>query len=130
MSLPRFLFYSAFTGGWAAFVGWLLGEALLVRGAAAVGTGTYLLLSAIGFGGLLIGSREIQPSGLARLLQGIMLFAIIGSEVFNRYRIRFTWICFQHDGHHETLVKRGQGLRRNPIGQHGGLHRCSTCGTP
>jgi simple sugar transport system permease protein len=43
---------------------------------------------AILFGGLLIGSREIQPSGLARMLQGILLFTLIGSEVFNRYRIR------------------------------------------
>lgn len=43
---------------------------------------------AIVFGGLLIGSREIQPSGLARLLQGIILFTLIGSEVLNRYRIR------------------------------------------
>ncbi len=40
------------------------------------------------FGGLLIGGREIQPSGLAKMLQGIILFALIGSEVFNRYRIK------------------------------------------
>lgn len=43
---------------------------------------------AIIFGGLLIGSREIQPSGLARLLQGILLFTLISSEVLNRYRIQ------------------------------------------
>ncbi len=43
---------------------------------------------AIAFGGLLIGSREIQPSGLARMLQGIVLFTLIGSEVLNRYRIK------------------------------------------
>lgn len=43
---------------------------------------------AIIFGGLLIGSREIQPSGLARLLQGILLFTLISSEVLNRYRVR------------------------------------------
>lgn len=43
---------------------------------------------AILFGGLLIGSREIQPSGLARMLQGIILFALISSEVLNRYQIR------------------------------------------
>lgn len=42
---------------------------------------------AIIFGGLLIGSREIQPSGLARLLQGILLFTLISSEVLNRYRV-------------------------------------------
>lgn len=40
------------------------------------------------FGGLLIGSREIQPSGLARLLQGILLFTLISSEVLNRYRVQ------------------------------------------
>lgn len=43
---------------------------------------------AIIFGGLLIGSREIQPSGLARLLQGILLFTLISSEVLNHYRIQ------------------------------------------
>lgn len=43
---------------------------------------------AVLFGGLLIGGREIQPSGLAKMLQGIILFALIGSEVFNRYHIR------------------------------------------
>lgn len=40
------------------------------------------------FGGLLIGSREIQPSGLARMLQGILLFTVISSEVLNTYRIK------------------------------------------
>jgi general nucleoside transport system permease protein len=43
---------------------------------------------AILFGGLLIGSREIQPSGLARMLQGILLFTLISSEVLNRYRVK------------------------------------------
>lgn len=43
---------------------------------------------AIVFGGILIGSREIQPSGLARLLQGILLFTLISSEVLNRYQVR------------------------------------------
>jgi simple sugar transport system permease protein len=46
---------------------------------------------AILFGGLIIGSREIQPSGLARMIQGIILFMLIGSEVLNRYRIRVEW---------------------------------------
>lgn len=40
------------------------------------------------FGGLLIGTREIQPSGLARMLQGILLFTLISTEVLNRYRIQ------------------------------------------
>jgi len=44
---------------------------------------------AILFGGLIIGSREIQPSGIARMLQGILLFTLISSEVLNRYRVKF-----------------------------------------
>lgn len=47
---------------------------------------------AIVFGGLLIGSREIQPSGLARLLQGILLFTLISSEVLNRSRVKVEWV--------------------------------------
>lgn len=43
---------------------------------------------AILFGGLLIGTREIQPSGLARLVQGVLLFTLISSEVLNRYSIK------------------------------------------
>ncbi|MBI4673920.1 MAG: ABC transporter permease [Chloroflexi bacterium] len=43
---------------------------------------------AIIFGGLLIGSREIQPSGIARMLQGILLFTLISSEVLNHYSIK------------------------------------------
>jgi simple sugar transport system permease protein len=43
---------------------------------------------AILFGGLIIGGREIQPSGLASMLQGIILFALIGTEVLNRYEIK------------------------------------------
>jgi ABC-type uncharacterized transport system permease subunit len=43
---------------------------------------------AILFGGLLIGSREIQPSGIARMLQGVLLFTLISSEVLNHYRIK------------------------------------------
>lgn len=46
---------------------------------------------AIIFGGLLIGSREIQPSGIARMLQGILLFTLISSEVLNRYRVKVAW---------------------------------------
>jgi simple sugar transport system permease protein len=41
------------------------------------------------FGSLLLAGREIQPSGIPRLIQGIILFMLIGSEVLLRYRIRF-----------------------------------------
>jgi simple sugar transport system permease protein len=46
------------------------------------------------FGALLLAGREIQPSGIPKLIQGIILFCLISSEVLLRYRIR--------------LVRRGQ----------------------
>jgi ABC-type uncharacterized transport system permease subunit len=41
------------------------------------------------FGSLLLAGREIQPSGIPKLIQGIILFCLISSEVLLRYRIRF-----------------------------------------
>lgn len=40
------------------------------------------------FGALILAGREIQPSGLALLLQGFTLFMVIGSDVLLRYRVR------------------------------------------
>jgi ABC-type uncharacterized transport system permease subunit len=40
------------------------------------------------FGSLLLAGREIQPSGIPKLIQGIILFCLISSEVLLRYRIR------------------------------------------
>jgi simple sugar transport system permease protein len=40
------------------------------------------------FGGLLLAGREIQPAGVPRLIQGIILFMLIASEVLLRYRVR------------------------------------------
>lgn len=40
------------------------------------------------FGALILAGREIQPSGVSKLLQGIILFCLISSEVLLRYRIR------------------------------------------
>ena len=41
------------------------------------------------FGALLLAGREIQPSGIPKLIQGIILFCLISSEILLRYRIRF-----------------------------------------
>jgi len=41
------------------------------------------------FGSLILAGREIQPSGIPKLIQGIILFCLISSEVLLRYRIRF-----------------------------------------
>lgn len=41
------------------------------------------------FGGLLLAGREIQPSGIPMLIQGIILVCLIGSDFLFRNRIRF-----------------------------------------
>jgi ABC-type uncharacterized transport system permease subunit len=40
------------------------------------------------FGALLLAGREIQPSGIPKLIQGIILVCLISSEVLLRYQIR------------------------------------------
>lgn len=40
------------------------------------------------FGGLILAGREIQPSGVPRLIQGIILFTLIASDVLLRYKVR------------------------------------------
>jgi len=40
------------------------------------------------FAGLLVGGDEIQPSGIAQLLQGVILFVVVGGEMLLRYRLR------------------------------------------
>lgn len=47
-----------------------------------------VIIVSIMFGALIVAGREIQPSGLAYLLQGIILFMVISSDVLLRYRIR------------------------------------------
>ena len=41
------------------------------------------------FGAILLAGREIQPSGIPKMMQGIILVCLIGSEFFLRYRVRF-----------------------------------------
>ena len=52
---------------------------------------------AILFGALILAGREIQPSGVPAMIQGIILFCLIGSEVFLRYRVG---IVSQRPTHH------------------------------
>jgi len=40
------------------------------------------------FGALLLAGREIQPSGIPKMMQGIILVCLIASEFFLRYRVR------------------------------------------
>jgi len=48
-----------------------------------------VIVVSILFGALIVAGREIQPSGLAALLQGIILFMVISSDVLSRYKIKF-----------------------------------------
>ncbi len=46
------------------------------------------MLVAFLFGGLLVGTQLIQPQGISSMLQGVILFVVVGTELVFRYRIR------------------------------------------
>lgn len=48
-----------------------------------------VILVAFLFGALTVAGREIQPSGISFLIQGITLFLVISSDVLLKYRLRF-----------------------------------------
>lgn len=43
------------------------------------------------FGGLLVGADEIQSAGISQLLQGIILFVVVGGDLLLRYRLFLHW---------------------------------------
>jgi general nucleoside transport system permease protein len=47
-----------------------------------------VIVAAILFGALILAGREIQPSGVPAMIQGIILFALIVADVLVRYRVR------------------------------------------
>jgi simple sugar transport system permease protein len=48
-----------------------------------------VIVASILFGALILAGREIQPQGVPAMVQGIILFALVGSDVLIRYRVRF-----------------------------------------
>jgi len=46
------------------------------------------IIVSILFGALLLAGREIQPSGIPKMIQGIILVCLIASDFFLRYRVR------------------------------------------
>jgi len=46
------------------------------------------ILVAILFGGLLVGTKLIQPQGIASMLQGVILFVVVGTELLFHYRFQ------------------------------------------
>ena len=47
-----------------------------------------VVVAAILFGALILAGREIQPSGVPAMIQGIIMFCLIAADVLVRYRIR------------------------------------------
>ncbi len=47
-----------------------------------------VILVSILFGALIVAGREVQPSGIAQMLQGVVLFMVISSDVLLRYKVR------------------------------------------
>jgi simple sugar transport system permease protein len=47
-----------------------------------------VIVASILFGALILAGREIQPSGVPAMIQGVILFSLILAEVFVRYRVR------------------------------------------
>ena len=51
-----------------------------------------IILVSVLFGALILAGREIQPSGVPKLIQGIILVCLIASDFFLRYRLRIVRI--------------------------------------
>lgn len=49
-----------------------------------------IIVVSILFGALILAGREIQPSGVPKMIQGIILVCLIASDFFLRYRVRIT----------------------------------------
>ncbi len=47
-----------------------------------------VIVVSILFGALILAGREIQPSGIPKMIQGIILVSLIASDFFLRYRVR------------------------------------------
>jgi simple sugar transport system permease protein len=47
-----------------------------------------VVIAAIAFGALILAGREIQPAGIPAMIQGVILFCVIASDVLLRYRVR------------------------------------------
>ncbi len=48
-----------------------------------------IIIVSVLFGALILAGREIQPSGVPKMIQGIILVCLIASDFLLRYRVRF-----------------------------------------
>src|SRR6266542_3428876 len=58
---------------------------------------------AILFGGLLVGTKLIQPQGIASMLQGVILFVVVGTELIFHYR-------FQIEKVEKVVTQKAEGI--------------------
>jgi ABC-type uncharacterized transport system permease subunit len=58
---------------------------------------------AILFGGLLVGTKLIQPQGIASMLQGVILFVVVGTELIFHYR-------FQIEKVEKVVAQKAEGV--------------------
>jgi len=49
-----------------------------------------VLLGSLLFGALLVGSKEVQPGGIALMLQGTIMLTVTAGELWQRYELRLT----------------------------------------
>ncbi len=47
-----------------------------------------VVVAGIAFGALILAGREVQPAGIPAMVQGVILFCVIASDVFLRYHVR------------------------------------------
>jgi len=72
-----------------------------------------VLLVAILLAGLLVGGDQIQitmqlPAAMALILQGAILFFMLGGELFTRYRLRLEWSAAESKALGQSSLEPGQ----------------------
>ena len=77
-----------------------------------------IIVVSVLFGALILAGREIQPSGVPKMIQGIILVCLIASDFFLRYRIR--------------IVRGGRGgladeFHRHPAGRRRQRNGAAVC---
>ncbi len=72
-----------------------------------------VILVSILFGALILAGREIQPSGIPKLIQGIMLVCLIASDFLLRYRMRIARRAGGRSKHGSDHRSPGRGCHRH-----------------
>lgn len=49
-----------------------------------------ILAAAVLFGALLVGAKEVQPAGIAMMLQGVLMLVTVAGDLLLRFRVRLT----------------------------------------